>query len=555
MASRSIQAGRNAAIGSVIVLVILMLVNYVSARNFTRVDLTENKEYTISPATRDVLERMDDLVNIDVYFSRELPSYLASLKRDVRDLLNEFRAYAGTELIVEWQDPSTDPELEGKVRRLGIPQVQLDIIESDKREIQNAYLGMAVSFEDRTEVIPVLSSVETLEYELTAAILKVQQTEDITLGYLTGHQEPDLFSDLESTRQTLERQYVVRTVDLDSGRRSIPEDIDALIIAGPTGINEREKFEIDQFVMRGGKLIVLEDAIQLVGGALQARPIRSGLENLLPHYGVKVDEQLVLDPRCATAGFNSGFIRFMVPYFYWPRLTGQFGSFNPDNPVVSKLELVVMPWTSPMSESEQKPEGVEFIPLAYSSENSWGQSSPFNLNPQQQFTPPEETERHVVAAALVGVFDSYFADREVPGAPADTTQALTAEGEDEEEAEKLTESPETQIVVVGNSHLVQENFLAQFPPNLTFLLNAVDWVSLGNDLIAIRSRSVSDRPLDPEVLRDEAEGTRNAIKFLGIFGMPILLGAFGLSRVVSRRREKRVFEESLHSESRHASGS
>ncbi|MGD8396992.1 MAG: GldG family protein, partial [Candidatus Eiseniibacteriota bacterium] len=293
MASRNVQAGRNAVIGSLIVLAIVMLVNYVSASKFVRLDLTENKEYTVSKATRDVLERMDDLVSIRAYFSSDLPSYLATLQRDVRDMLNEFRAYAGSDLVVEFRDPASDPDLEARVRRLGIPQVQLDVIEQDRREIQNAYLGIAVMFEDRTEVIPVVSSLENLEYDLTAAIIKVRQTEEKVVGYLTGHQEPDLFSELDSARQMLERQYVVRQVDLDQGRRPIPDDIETLVIAGPTGINDRERYLIDQFVMRGGKLVVLEDAIQLMGGALQARQIRSGLESLLPHYGARLDESLV----------------------------------------------------------------------------------------------------------------------------------------------------------------------------------------------------------------------------------------------------------------------
>ncbi|MGD8394590.1 MAG: hypothetical protein PVF43_03825, partial [Candidatus Eiseniibacteriota bacterium] len=303
---------------------------------------------------------------------------------------------------------------------------------------------------------------------------------------------------------------------------------------------------IDQFVMRGGKLVVLEDAIQLMGGALQARQIRSGLESLLPHYGARIDETLVLEPppMCATAGFNSGFIRFMVPYPFWPRIVPE--GFNSENPVVSKLESLVLPWTSPISESDLRPETVEFVPLATTTERSWTQSGPYNLNPQQQFAPQGETSPHVVAAALVGSFTSYYADRDIPAAPADTTGALTATGT-EEEGEKLAESQvPSQIVVVGTSHMVRENFLQQFPANLTFLLNAVDWLTLGNELISIRSRSVSDRPLEPEILADEAEGTRNAIKFLGIFGMPIALGVFGVTRWMARRRAKRSFEEHLH---------
>jgi gliding-associated putative ABC transporter substrate-binding component GldG len=458
-------------------------------------------------------------------------------------MLDEFRAYSDGKLLVEFEDPAVDPEVENRVRRLGIPQIQLDVIESDSRSIRNAYLGMAVLYEDRSEAIPVIYSTQNLEYDLTASIIKVLQEERKVVGFLTGHQEPSLEEAYQFVRENVEQQYQVRTVDLQDGRAKIPDDTTVLVIAGSTGINEREKYLIDQYVMSGGKLLVLEDAIQLAGGALQARPVRSGLENLLPFYGIRIEEDQVLDRRCATAGFNSGFIRFMVPYPYWPRIdrTG----FNAENPVVSRLEALVMPWTSSMSESEMKPEMVEYVPLASTSEQAWQMTGTYRLDPQPAGgwnPPPDKIKSYTVAAALTGVFQSYFADKAVPEVPADTTAALAAVPED---GPKLTESPETQIVVVGTSQFVAANFLGQFPANMTFLLNAIDWMALGNELIAIRSRSVSDRPLDPEILKDEAVGKRSAIKFAGMFAMPVLLAIYGLVTWSARRRQKRLFEASL----------
>jgi gliding-associated putative ABC transporter substrate-binding component GldG len=517
------------------------LVNFLMAKNFFRLDLTENKEFTISEATRSILGRMDDIVNIKVYFSRDLPSYLATLSSDVEDLLEEFRAYSNGNLVIDFEDPAQDPDTENRVRRIGIPQVQLDVIKSDSRSIQNAYLGMAILYEDRSETIPVVSSTANLEYELTQAIIKVQQKENKVIGFLTGHQEPDLYQTYEGLRTEVERQYTVQKVDLQGGRQKVPDNIAALVIAGPNGINDREKYLIDQYLMRGGKLILLEDGIQLVEGALQGRPIRSGLENLLPFYGAKVEEDLVLDPQCALAGFSQGFFRYMVQYRFWPRIMKD--GMSPDNPIVSKLESLTLPWVSSITESEMKPETVEFSRLAWTSPASWPVNAPYNLNPQQPWTPPaEKLKSYTVAAALTGTFNSYFADKEVPPFPPDTTAAAVPPPVDEP---KLNQSPETQIIVIGTSNLVHNNFLSQFPANMTLMLNVIDWVALGNELIAIRSREVSDRPLNPEILKDEAEDKRNAVKFAGIFGMPILLTVFGMMRWLARRREKQAFETSF----------
>ncbi len=543
MSSRNVKAGRNAVIASLLFLAILVIVNFLAAKSFFRIDLTANKEFTISPATRAILGRMDDIVNLKVYFSKDLPSYLATLEGEVADLLDEFRAYAKGNLVVDFEDPSADTAVEERVRRLGIPQIQLDVIQSDSRSIQNAYLGMAALYEDRSETIPVVYSTENLEYELASSIVKVLEKEQKVVGFLTGHGEPGLQEQYDGVRQTIEKQYLVQPVDLEGGRAPVPANVKVLVIAGSVDITEREKYLIDQYLMGGGRLVVLEDAFQLVGGQLQARPIRSGLENLLPAYGARVEEEIALEipPRSATAGFTSGFMRFMVRYPLWPMIAKE--GLSQENPVVSKLESLILPWVSPISESDMKPAGVTFQKLAWTSDQAWTMSGFYDLNPQQEWQrPPEKIKSYTVAAALTGKFRSYFADREVPAAPADTMPGAAPVPPD---APKLTESPDTQILVVGTSHFITANFLTQYPGNVTFFQNALDWMALGNDLIAIRSRAVSDRPLKPEIQMDEAARKRDAIKYAGIFGMPILLTLFGVSQWMARRRAKQAFETSL----------
>ncbi|HWN80552.1 MAG TPA: Gldg family protein, partial [Candidatus Udaeobacter sp.] len=380
-------------------------------------------------------------------------------------------------------------------------------------------------------------STENLEYELASSIVKVLEKEKKVVGYLTGHEEPNLNEAFQPVKEAIEKQYTLRPIDLQAGRSPIPADVNVLIMAGSISLSDREKYLIDQYLMRGGRLLVMEDAIQLVGGQLQARPIRSGLENLLPFYGARVNENLILDRRsCATAGFTSGFYRFMIPYPYWPSI--KKGRFSADNPVVSKLELLVTPWTSSVDESELKPAEVTFNKLAWTTDQAWEATGSYNLAPQQQW--PEEADKFktfTLAAALTGKFKSYFADKPVPPLPTDST-GVGMPGD----PPKLTESQPTQIVVLGTSQLFAANFVGQFQANMTFLMNALDWMALGEDLIAIRSRSVTERPLKPELLKEDAEKKRNAIKFAGTFGMPILLTLYGVTLWSARRRQKRAFE-------------
>ena len=173
MLSRRFQYGANSIIIVLIVLGILAVVNFLSTRHFKRVDLTEGKDFTISDSTRKVLGELDDIVNIEAYFSGNLPEYVAGLERQVKDIFDEYEAYAHGNLSVKFTDPMSDPALEQKMRFVGIPPVQVNIVEKDKSEVVNIYFGLAITYEDRKEVIPVIQNVMTLEYDLTSAIVKI----------------------------------------------------------------------------------------------------------------------------------------------------------------------------------------------------------------------------------------------------------------------------------------------------------------------------------------------------------------------------------------------
>ena len=135
MVKRTASYGAGVLVSALIVLCILIVVNYLSSLYFTRADLTEEKEFTISDPTKVVLASLEDLVTIQVFFSKELPTYVMPLRTQVEDLLEEYKAYSGGNLQVEYIDPEDDPELGQKMQFMGIPPVQLNIYEKDKAEI------------------------------------------------------------------------------------------------------------------------------------------------------------------------------------------------------------------------------------------------------------------------------------------------------------------------------------------------------------------------------------------------------------------------------------
>ncbi len=543
-------AAKGAYSATIVLLVALILVaaNFVVSRVLARVDLTKDKEFTISKATRDVLRDLDDVVAINVYFSKKLPPNLATLKRNIDDVLRGYQAYSHGKVRVTYIDPSGGPEDDQRMRFLGIPQVQLNVLEKDQLQVINGYMGIAILYADRHQAIPIVQDVGTLEYDLTAGILQVLSKQKRVIGYLTGNDAPELDKDFESLNRMLNQTYEVRPIELSQGRQPVPQDVNTLIVARPTQVPERVQWQIDQYLMRGGRVIFLADPMRLDDrmGLTNPIPINSGLEEMLASYGVRLERALVQDRQCENAGFSQGYIRYTVPYPLWPKIAGK--GLSAESPITSRLDALVLPWCAPMQVLVAESPGRKGAPAPATPENSpqanvtatvlarttstaWLQKGRFDLTPpgpMQQVRPPEKGEVYPVAVALVGRFHSYFADKPVPMAPGDSMAVGGG-------TTSVTESPDTQVLVVGNSQLANATFLSMFPGNQEFILNAIDWMTLGDKLIAIRSRGATDRPLAL------GSGVGKLIfKYANTFGMAILVAIFGLVRFSVRRRARRA---------------
>ena len=310
-----------------------------------------------------------------------------------------------------------------------------------------------------------------------------------------------------------------------------------MVIAGvKQPLTERDKYELDQFIMRGGRAVFLVDPIQLQPGTLQGAPLSTGLNDLLEHYGVKLGNNLLLDTRFHdTARFQQGFMTVIQPYPYFVKIIKP--NFSTEHSITNQLEVLTVPWTSSLEMVAK--EGITATPLAKTSEAGRSIQGYYNLMPNAPIPPDAESQAYTVAVALEGKFKSFYAGKEIPPIPTAADTADTAENETPVSAQDVqarttkTESEQTQIVVVGTAQ-----FLTQLRPDgVNFFLNTVDWLTLGDALIGIRSHTITDRPL-----REVSEIEKNFIKYLCIVGVPLLVVIFGLLRYFLKRRAKRFME-------------
>ena len=539
-AKRNLLYSTNTLALAIVLFVILVIINGLSKKAFKRLDLTESKRYTISKSTKKLLGQLDDIVRVEAYFS-EAPDQVKLIKDEVKDMLDEYDAFASGNLQIEFINPTEDDDLKQKLRMKGIPEIQVQVREKDKIEVRNAYMGLAVVYGDKQEVIPVIQKTTTLEYDLTSAILKTTRKEAKTVGFLEGHDEVDIYGQgFENLRRELDKQYTLRKIDVSQGS-PIESDVSTLIVAGPQSpLQANEKYEIDQFLMNGGKIVFLVDAVKMAPGSIQASPLSTGLTDLLSHYGIQLGNNLVQDISHDNLTYSQGgfmtitrpypfFIKVLKSYQYSTGSTSE--GFPADSVATSGLDSLVLPWSTSLSVVAK--EGVSTTIMAKTSNQAWTAQAPYNLDPTRMFTPPSSVKNsYPVAVLLAGEFTSFYAGKEIPSASNEDGEEDTEnKNKDRKTVEK---SPPTQIVVVGTSQFLRQPRV----DGLTFFQNSIDYITLGSSLIGIRSKQISDRSFKT----DPSTFARLAIKVLCIGAIPLLVALFGLFRFFSRMRAKRMVE-------------
>jgi ABC-2 type transport system permease protein len=321
-------------------------------------------------------------------------------------------------------------------------------------------------------------------------------------------------------RQKLSESYEIESVDLKDGR--VPSTIDVLVLPSPKKLDAKQRFAVDQFLMRGGSVAVFSGAFDMdpqAHSGLAVRKAQTGLEDLLASWGVKIEEQLVLDrqneafPVPVTRDLGGLKIREiqLLPYPF-------FVDVRPDgmekaNVIVSGLPSVTMQWASPLSLTPK--EGLTATVLLKSSEKAWTQDSTEIQPPKDGFAPAkgQTLKAYSLAVALTGEFRSSFEGKPNPLLSAgDKAAPADDKGKAEVDRGTIKKSPKTaRLVVVGSSEFINDNVLdlsrqtgsERFMNNLQLTQNIVDWSVADTDLLTIRSRGAYARTLKPMAPADK----------------------------------------------------
>lgn len=501
------------------ILVVILVVNFFVSRHPIRFDLTDKKIYTLSESTKKILSGLDDVVTIKVYFTKDLPPALESLRRDVDDMLSEFKNAAGHRLEVEFVDPASSMMEEQKAALLGIPPVQVNVVQKDKQEVAKIYLGMVVMFGGRQEVIPVVESLGNLEYELAQAIIKVSAKDLPKIAWWLGLKKdvPEGFG-FDLIKQSVGRRYEVADIDDKSVGNLVDGDFSALVLISPGNLTEAEQRILDQYLMNGGKILALVDRFE-IGPSLNIKPIETNAVDMFMKYGATVEDSIVVDRANAMASFSGGYVTYHVPYPFWPEI--ERGRFDSSEPVVSDLNSAVLVWTAPLRLSEDSG-GAKAI--AWSTDlSSSVQAKNAKLDPQAatNYLVSGEHRKYPLIALLEGPFFSFFSDK--------TSNEGGSNAEVSKEGAK--------IFLVGSSMWASDRTLKTFPANAALFENVLDSFAMGNVLIGIRSRESASRPIQPVT-----DGFRIFIKYANIAVGPMILLSVGIILWFIRKSNRRKLQ-------------
>ncbi|HOO57598.1 MAG TPA: Gldg family protein [bacterium] len=517
---------------AMVLLGILVMVNLFSQRHFMRLDLTDEKQFTLSGASIDAVKELEDTLLITVYVSKDLPSHLATLKRGVTDLLEDYRSYSRGKVKIRFVDPGDDEELKRNIARIGIQEAMWRVIQKDKVETVKGYFGIAIKYEGREEGIPVVNRLDTFEYDLTATLLKISTSEVKMVGFLGGHNEYDPFVELNSLRSSLEKQYQVIDVDLDR-TDMVPDGVDTLIIARPENIPPRHAYLIDQFLVAGGRVVMLQDPIKLKKGRLEAEPVDSGINEMLASYGVSYQNSLVVDQYNFNTAFNMGNGMVMnMPYPFWVKVFKK--NMDAGNPALDKIDNLLFPWTGSLRVEEENLGEKKASVLMSSSDSSWIQTS-WDLNPRQRFMPQQsELRTHPLAVLVSGRFTSFYKAKEIPQKPADNSSAVSSAPVPPQNETIVDGTEDAALLVISDALFITEDFARRSPAGLAFVLNSIDQMTFGDKLISLRARGLTQRTIDQEM----PESKKALIKYSNTFVLPALIVLLAIIRAIFVRRRK-----------------
>jgi len=543
---------------------ILLFINVLGSYLYTSFDLTEDKRFTLTNATTNLLGAIDDPVTIRVLLTGKFSKGFKRLQRATEEMLSDFNGQNGyIEYVFEDPFDGTTEEVQTRQQEMakdGIIPTRLSDKEIDETSEQYIYPWVIIYYKNRFRSVNLLenqtpganpevvinNSISLLEYKLADAIQKIKNETPPVIAFTAGHGEL-IPAQTASLEKELRRYSATGRIVLDS-TIEISQKVDVLVVAKPTKpFSEKDKFKIDQYVMNGGKMLWLIDRMDITIDSLRGKPFYIpmdyplNLEDILFRYGVKIEPNLVLDMEASriplVVGETGGKAQQeLFPWYYHPLVASRS-----DHPIVKSLDRVNMFFPSGLDTTVMTPTPVKKTVLLQSSPYTRTQFNPVRVNTQIARYKPDETKFNKpsipLAVLLEGSFTSVYRNR--PPFSVDELEKIGITFKEQ--------GVSTQMIVVSDGDVARNNIIPSTGAveplgynkfehytfaNSLFLTNAIDYLLDNEGVIEARGREVKLRLLDKVRAKNEKTGWQ-----IFNLGLPLLcLGIFGILFRFTRKK-------------------
>ena len=503
---------RNLQLGILGMVVVSVIVGWFGQSITGRLDLTEEKLYTLSDESKELLNSLDDYVTIKLFASKDPPVQVALMTRDVDDFLRDVESASKGKVRVIRRYPDEDPDAVEEAQQSFVQTVQFSDQSGTELRIKLGHLGMGMTYANRQEVISIIRQLEGLEYEVMSDIVKMVRQQPKTLGFLTGHGERFLEVNLQNINYLLGLHYNV--VEIQEDRQSFLnlDGVDVLVIPGPRDpMPQYILAQIDDYIASGGKTLWLVDPVRVDPGQLIGQMNFTNTMAYLRRFGVDMAHDVVFDKRsnepiALTSSFGE---TLPLRYPYWPRVQAV------EQRISGAVRSAVFPWPSSMAITEPTDHTVEskVIPLFETTEFAGIDESFFDLRPGTPILEDigdDELGKRLVAAALIGT------KCPPPIFPTTTCQANL-------------DNP-FRMIVASDSEWLIDGMLGQFREQVPLIINWVDWLMQEDALATLRAKGRSIRPL-----LFTSDTHTNLVQYSNIVGVPAIFVVLGLVRFFMRR--------------------
>ena len=513
-------------------IIIVVLINVIGSYVFHRFDLTAEKRYSLSAATKKLLKELDDVVYFKVYLEGEFPAGFKRLRSETKEMLDEFRAYAGDNIQYTFINPSQNEdvnkntEVYEQLYKAGLLPTSLQVKTENGEQNQIIFPGALVTYHEKTFPLQLLKaqvalgeeevlngSIENLEFEFASTILKLTTKVKDKIAIVEGHGELNA-KNLEDITKALEEYYVVERVRLNNQLVSL-RGFKAAIIAKPdSSFDEKDKYILDQFVMKGGRTLWLIDPVMASMDSLTKNNVTLGLanpinlEDIIFKYGVRMNTNLVLDVQSAPIPVLAGYQGNQPQYKYYPWVYFPVAFPFCDHPIVKNLNAVKFEFASGIDTLNNRE--IKKTILLASSQYSRSVNTPARIDLsilKKDPNPKEYYRKNIPLAVLLeGEFESVFKNRIAPAVSASEEMAFKAQGvktamiivSDGDVIKNQVQSSTGKVYPLGYDRYTQQQF-----GNKTFILNCMNYLLDDSGLITVRTRDIQIRLLNKTIISEQ----------------------------------------------------